>query len=289
MEAGFKRGDRILLIDGKAYESYTELLHPQEGTRYTISRKGLEHELIIDKEVAAKIFEANETPFLSVWAPFKISQIIPESPAAYIGLKAGDRIKEINHHAIISLHEFKNTIRLDEDGLIDLLIQREGAAEKILFSGIETQEEGRLGFFSEELLEYSIKQNTLPEAVQKGLARSYNTLSLNIKGFYSLFAGVEVQTKNIGGPIGVAEIFGREYLWQRFWSVTAIFALWISFVNLLPLPNAAFWHMVPLFYEASTKKVFPYPAYQRIKRFGFYALILLMASIMLNDIMQLFG
>lgn len=287
-EAGFKRGDRVLQVNGHDYEGYSQLLQPQEGTRYTIDRDGNELDLVIDKEIATKLMETGHTPFLSVWAPFKIREIVPNSIADYTGIKAGDQIKEINHYPIISLNEFKEAISLDEDGIIDLRIRREGATEDILFSAVPLAEEGRLGFFSEDLIQYSIRQNSISESVQKGLSQSFKIITSNLRAFSYLFAGAEVQNKNVKGPIGIAGIFGGEYLWQRFWSITAMLALWISFLNLLPLPNTAFWHMMPLFYEATTRKIFPYTAYLKIKRFGFYAAILLMASVLLSDILQLF-
>jgi regulator of sigma E protease len=289
IEAGFRQGDRILRINGREYESFKDLLSPKEGTVYTLSREGFEQELLIDREIAEKAAAAQHIPFLSVWAPFKISAIMPNATAEYIGLKPGDQIKQVNHYPIISLDEFKRVISLDEDGTIDLLVQREDSADAILFSEVAVDEEGKLGFFSEEVLQYSSRQNSISSAIQKGFARAYSLISSNIRGFYSLFSGSEIQSsKKVKSPVGISEIYGDQYLWQRFWSISAMFALWISFLNLLPLPNTAFWQLIPLLYETFSRKIFPYQAYLKIKRFGFYAAILLMASVLMSDLFQLF-
>lgn len=289
IKAGFKQGDRILKINDQEYESYSELLNIKEGRVYTLARKGIKQQLLIHSEIAAKAAEEQNIPFFSIYAPFKISEVIPNSIAEYTGLKTGDQIKEINHQPIISLDEFKDMISQDEDGIIDLLIQREGSADNILFSEVPLDEEGRLGFFSEELLKYTIRQNSISAAIQKGLAKSYSLISSNIRGFYKLLSGNEMQSKKkIKGPIGISDIYGGHPLGHRFWSISAMLAIWVSFLNFLPLPNTAFWQMVPLLYETFSRKVFPYQAYLKIKRFGFYAVILLMASVIISDILQLF-
>jgi regulator of sigma E protease len=286
-EAGFQKGDKVLLIDGREYEKFTELLHPIAGTRYTIARHGKEEDILIDAHTAAKTSQYYE-PFVAVWSPFVISGIHPGSVADYTGLQVSDQIKKVNHLDVISLEEYRNAIRADEDDLIDLLVYREGAEEEILFKEVALNSERTLGFFSEPQIEYTTKQNTLPTAIRKGFEQPFKVISSNVQGLYMIFSGSVTQSQ-AGGPITVAALFNDEYIWIRFWTIVAILASFTAFANLLPLPNTAFWYTVPLLYEATRKKTFPYESFRRIKRFGYYAVIALMVSTIVNDMVKLFS
>jgi regulator of sigma E protease len=287
-EAGFHRGDKILLMNGKEYENFTDLLRPVAGTRYTIVRDGHEQELLIDAKIADKAAEHREQ-FISVRSPFKIKSVISGSPADNTGLKVGDQIRKINQHPVICIEEYKSVIESDEDGIVDLLIQRQGAEEEILFTKVALNNDRLLGFSSEPLLQLTIRKNSLSSSVQIGITRSYTIIESNLRSLYKLFSTSAIESKkSMGGPIQVASLFGDDYLWRNFWNVTALLAIVTAMLNLFPLPNAAFWYMVPLLYEALSRKVFSYQAFLKITRFGYYVVIALMVFAIMGDMVYLF-
>ncbi|EMR01298.1 site-2 protease family protein [Cesiribacter andamanensis] len=291
-EAGFRQGDRVVLIDGKEYERYDALLHPKKEARYTILRAGSQQEIYLSEEMISRSkYGEVSYPFMSVRAPFRIEYVVPASIADSIGLTTGDQIMAVNDSLVTSFEDFKAALNGDIDGVIDLTVRREGVSQVILLSQVLLDEERKLGFSVAPMLVYTSREHSLPEATAKGFATSYRILASNLRGFGQLFAG-EISTspsnRELKGPIGISEIYGGEYQWKRFWTITAILAIWAAFMSILPLPSTPFWDLVPLGYEATTKRVFPLPRYQKMTKLGYYIVIGLMVWILIGDLIMLF-
>ena len=74
------------------------------------------------------------------------------------------------------------------------------------------------------------------ESIPRGTERAFSTLTSHVKAFGRVATGVLSPKESISGPIGIAQVFGNEWDWSRFWSLTGVLSLVLAFMNLLPIP-----------------------------------------------------
>ncbi|HKK80211.1 MAG TPA: site-2 protease family protein, partial [Phaeodactylibacter sp.] len=123
----------------------------------------------------------------------------------------------------------QKTLTTTENGLIG--VQRYGPAE----------------LFGTKREEYSLAQ-ALPAGVVKG----WTFLEDQIKAFGQMFKGRIKPSESLGGFGTIGSMFGNEWLWERFWTMTAILSLILAFMNLLPIPALDGGHVMFLLYEMVT-------------------------------------
>ena len=73
-------------------------------------------------------------------------------------------------------------------------------------------------------------------------------------------------SESLGGFGSIGKMFGEEWVWERFWKMTAVLSLILAFMNLLPIPALDGGHVMFLLYElvtgrAPSEKVLEYSTY----------------------------
>ena len=64
-----------------------------------------------------------------------------------------------------------------------------------------------------------------------------------------MFKGKIKVTESLGGIGSIGGLFGKEWIWERFWQLTAALSLILAFMNLLPIPALDGGHVMFLLYE----------------------------------------
>jgi regulator of sigma E protease len=67
-----------------------------------------------------------------------------------------------------------------------------------------------------------------------------------------MFRGKIKASESLGGFGSIGKMFGAVWLWERFWTMTAILSLILAFMNLLPIPALDGGHVMFLLYEVVT-------------------------------------
>jgi regulator of sigma E protease len=67
-----------------------------------------------------------------------------------------------------------------------------------------------------------------------------------------MFRGRIKASESLGGFGTIGSMFGNEWLWERFWTMTAVLSLILAFMNLLPIPALDGGHVMFLLYEMVT-------------------------------------
>ena len=120
----------------------------------------------------------------------------------------------------------------------------------------------------------------------KGSAAAFTLLSVNIKALGKVFTGKLNPAKTVSGPIGIATMFGSEWNWLRFWTLTGALSMILAFMNVLPVPALDGGHIIFLLIEIIRGKPFSDKVLTVSQMIGFYILITLMVLIFANDIYQ---
>jgi len=117
-----------------------------------------------------------------------------------------------------------------------------------------------------------------------GPGRAFEVIALQIKGFGKMFSGEIDVRKSLSGPIGMAQMYGTTWDWERFWRMTGLLSMVLAFMNLLPIPALDGGYVVFLLFEMITGKE-PSEKFMDIAlKIGFALLMALMVFIFYNDI-----
>jgi regulator of sigma E protease len=281
--AGFQRGDKILLINGKDYEKFEDLIYPKEPARYNILRDGKAIDLAINQEIIDELKKTSGDLF-SVDAPFEVSTVLTASRAEEAGLKKGDKITSINGKQITTFFDFKDELAKNKNESTLLTVERhEGKDKKRLVTKVTPDNNGRIGFAPDLLINYTTKENSLIQAVFLGVKNFFLT------GYYTIRGSSKIISGEVTHRSGAVSISALGSPWKRLWVITGGWAVAIVILNLLPLPRSCFWQLIPLAYEGIAKKPFPVNHFKTLKRLSYISLASVIILIFANDLIKLFA
>ena len=288
-QIGFQDGDKILDINGEPYKSLSELsggeaLLSTDGY-YTVERNGEILKIEIPRGFINSFSnEESMSNFINIRMPFEILDIAKDGEAERMGLQKGDKIIAVNDKSVKYFDELQLALADLANSSATLLIERDGQE---IQKTANVSEEGTIGIQINPLLEPVSKKFGFAESVTKGTERAFGVVIINAKALGRMFTG-EVSAKNVSGPIGMAKIYGNEWDWTKFWSITGLISMILAFMNLLPIPALDGGHVVFLLYEMISGKTPSDKFLENAQKVGMVMLLALMVFAIGNDILKLF-
>jgi len=283
-ELGFKTGDKILKVNGEDFDRFNEAISPEillsDNGSYTIERNGQEKILDIPREFLDK-YTDRRNEFIDYRERFKVGSVDESKEAGKIGLQVDDVINGVNNQKIEFYDEFKEVLFKNKGQKISLDVLRNGNSLKF---DAKLDEDGRLGFAVISLIERSHQDFGLGQSVSRGTKRAFEVVWTNIKAFKKIFTGDVSPSKSLSGPIGIARIFGSNFNWVKFWTITGLLSMVLAFMNLLPIPALDGGHVVFLTYEIVSGKKPSEKFLENAQKVGMVLLLGLMVFAFGNDI-----
>jgi regulator of sigma E protease len=292
---GLKTGDKIVKINGKDYEYLEDLIRPEtllgNNAYYTVERDGKLIDIPLPEDFIQK-FGKKETAgnfILYRYAPI-ITSTQKGSVAEKMGIQPGDRILEVNGTPITYYDEFKNVLKNSKQDTLHVKIQRAGEVLTFKENFKDQTIFGVLADASDDFYERAERKITYGffESIPLGAERAFTTLAVQIKAFGKIFSGALSPKESIIGPIGIMQVFGVEWDWERFWSLTGVLSLMLAFMNLLPIPALDGGHVMFLSYEIISRRKPSDKFLETAQKVGMVFLLGLMVFIFANDIIKLF-
>lgn len=285
---GLKTGDKILKVDGKEQRKFDQLpLEILFGDEITVERDGQEITFPLKDEGKRDVMKRAGKNFISARELVVIDTVIPGMPADKAGLLEGDRIIALNNNSITYFDEFSSALAAQPKDSIQLTINRNG--EELVVYALPN-EEGKLGFGNQfEVLTNAYTTQTLSffEAIPAGLSKTVNTLTGQIKQFKVIFNTKTEGYKQVSGPLRLFKVFRPTWDWTFFWSFTAMFSVWLAFLNILPIPGLDGGHAVFILIEVITGKKPTEKTLEVAQTIGVVILLSLMVLVFGNDIWHL--
>ena len=285
---GLKTGDKVLDVNGQPYQSIGELSSGSallsENGYYTVDRQGELIKVEIPKGFINS-FNSEEafSKFIAVRLPFEVGAIEPSSGAEQAGIIEGDQILAVDGNPITYFDEMQTALRQAKNQSVSL-VRRRGAQLDTLT--VSVSEEARIGIAITPLLEPVRKAYGFTESLSRGTSRAFGAVIVNAKALGKMFTG-EVSTKNVSGPIGMAKIYGNQWDWVKFWSITGLISMILAFMNLLPIPALDGGHVVFLLYEMVSGRAPSDKFLEVAQKVGMVILLGLMVFAIGNDILKL--
>jgi len=288
-EAGFETGDKILLINGDNWERDGDLFNPNlffdNNTTFTVMRDNKEIVINLPENFINKMNTREAmSSFLKARIPFTVDSVYSNSLKA--GLEKGDKIIKVDDKHIIDLYELKNILEENKSSIAQLTIDRGG---NLIDKVVEISKDATIGIkVLQDPLVFSKREYNLSQSIIIGSQKAFGVVFLNIKAFGKMFSGDIDPSKNLSGPIGIAQIFGNKWDWGNFWRIVGLLSMVLAFMNLLPIPALDGGHATFIIYEIISGRKPTERFLEYSTKFGVIILLGLMTYVILNDIYKLF-
>ena len=288
-EIGLETGDKIININGEDWIKDTDLFNPnvffEEESFYTIERNGNIIKVTFPDDFLNKFSSEKEiNSFIKIRSPFTINEVVEGSEAYNSGIKKGDKIISIGDENIIDMFEFHEKIK--DNNNINLKILRD---KKLININVSKNSEGKIGIIMKpDAINYSKINYSFYESIPIGTVQAFSIVVINIKAFGQMFSGNIDPRKSMSGPIGIAQIFGSNFNWDKFWRLTGLISMVLAFMNLLPIPALDGGHALFISVELLTGYKPSEKFLEYSTRFGVIILLTLMGFVIINDIYKLF-
>ncbi|MET3537745.1 RIP metalloprotease RseP [Chryseobacterium limigenitum] len=296
---GFQNGDKIISIDGKPNERLENAsINILLGDNVTVLRDGKEVTFPVNTDGVAEVLKQKEAKlYISPRIPMVIDSLATPSSKAS-GLAVGDKVVGINGQKVSFFDQVSSVLSQNKGKTISVDVERNGAVQTI--PTVSVDKNGKLGVkIDAKNLAKSIttnKQYSFGESIPRGFTRTIEALTMQVKQFKIMFNSKVQGYKNVGGPIAIVKNMPVNKAadgsiginWPAFWSFTAMFSVWLAFLNLIPIPGLDGGHVIFTLYEIIVGKPVPQKVLENAQMIGVIFLLGLMLLIFGSDIFKVF-
>ncbi|MFP3592217.1 RIP metalloprotease RseP [Chryseobacterium sp. SIMBA_038] len=296
---GFQNGDKIISIDGKPNERLENAsINILLGDNVTVLRDGKEVTFPVNTEGVAEVLKQKEAKlYISPRMPMVIDSLATPSSKAS-GLAVGDKVVGINGQKVSFFDQVSSILSQNKGKTISVDVERNGAVQTL--ASVPVDKNGKLGVqIATKNLAKSITTNkhySFGESIPRGFTRTIEALTMQVKQFKIMFNSKVQGYKNVGGPIAIVKNMPVNKSadgsiginWPAFWSFTAMFSVWLAFLNLIPIPGLDGGHVIFTLYEIIVGKPVPQKVLENAQMIGVIFLLGLMLLIFGSDIFKVF-
>lgn len=219
------------------------------------------------------------------YTPARVSDVLPESPAAVAGFEPGDLILSVDGSRVHTFEEVRDRIRLFAgNGSLQVVVDRNGVKRELTVYPQRVEDKdpfgnvyvrGQVGLLG-----------GMPELVRRGPIEAFYyatgaTMDLTVmmaKGLGEIIMG-DRSVKELGGPVKIAQVSGQHASLGLLTLISfmALISLNLGFVNLLPVPMLDGGHLFLYAIEAVRGR----PVSQKVQEWAFLTGFMLVVSLMI--------
>lgn len=292
-KSGLRVNDRITMIGGRTMATWDDV------TMNILPKAGREISLTVERDgrlVSTTITPASQTKWefgdigvAPKWRP-QVLTVTPNDPADRGGLRPGDVILAVDGQAGLPQPKVLEYIRAHPKQALTFTVER-GGVETTL--SITTNDRGAngAGQIGARIDIYESKriEPTFPQAIAMSATQTWQQSSLILTTLKGLFTR-ETPVKQLMGPVAIAELSGNAARlgWFDLFALMSMISLNLGLINLLPIPILDGGHIAILAMEGVARRDFSIKVKERILFAGFALIMLLMVTVIYNDVARLF-
>jgi regulator of sigma E protease len=288
--AGIKTGDRIVSVDGKKVQTWDELSleylpKANQELELGIIRAGNLIKLNVTPRPTGR-YEIGDLGIGPVLRP-QFSQVNPGGPADRAGIKRGDVVVGLDGKRAVPRDQIIERIRNSPGKPVPLTIERNGQEQDVT---VVPDSDAGTGIIRVLLSYYELKRvdPTILQAVKLSAKQNWDNTVLIGRTLVGLITR-ETPVRQLMGPIAIAELSGNaaELGWVELLNLMAMISLNLGLLNLMPVPVLDGGQIAILAWEGLIRRDLSNRAKERILLAGAALIVLLMVTVIYNDITRL--
>jgi regulator of sigma E protease len=221
--------------------------------------------------------------------PPRVGRVLPHTPAAEAGLKAGDLIVSIAGEKVETITEVTDAVGRHAPGPEEFSVRRAGQIVTLPVSPRQEAGGWKVGIQLEPDVKEVVERFPPAEAIRQGWRGLRTDTQATLAVLVKLFQG-KASVKQMSGPIAIGQFAGeaaREGA-GPFIALVGMLSLQLGILNLLPVPMLDGGQLAVVVIEGAIRRDFSIRVKERILQFGFVLLVLLMGIVIYNDILKVF-
>lgn len=292
-KTGFKTGDKIAAINGEPIDRFDDIYSTDVvafGAKITVNRNGRDTVIKVPSNFYKSFGSHGRLDFITAGPVVcSIRQVVPGENADKAGLREKDKIIAINNVSITSDEDVIKQLRAHKKQPVKFTIKRNGQLMNIMVS---TNDSGRVGILPATIADidpsYKMMPYTFGKAIRYGISDAFEAITSTAKGLGKIFKGEENASDSLQGPIGIATLFGPQWDWMRFWTLTGLLSMVLAFMNILPIPALDGGHAVFIISEMISGRKPSDKFLEHAQMAGMFILLCLMVFAFGNDLWRIF-
>jgi len=290
--AGLQVGDRILSVNGDTVRNWNMIYsliyldHSGHDLTLKVQRGNGTVDLAVPRSVA---LESSDASFGigSAFTEVVVGGVQKGMPGAALGLQPNDVLLSINGTPIGFNQKVIDVVRANAGKPIQVHWKR---GNEILSGTVIPTAEGLIGVgLQSRYTGPSTRVDYTPlEALSKGTRDMVSLTVLSVRQIWLMISGKISFTKNVGGPIKIAQVATQsaEHGIATYAEVVGLLSISLAILNILPFPALDGGHLLFISLEAVFRREIPLKIKLMIQRAGVALLLAFMAFVLINDIIN---
>jgi regulator of sigma E protease len=225
----------------------------------------------------------------------RVDEVVPNLPAAKVGIQVGDIITDIDGRMIESFNDVLRIVGTSPDRELLVGVNRDGERfEFRIVPALQEQSDGVGGTHRRGVI--GIKRVTTPQAIEvrrvgplEALQRGVSETKFIITSTLGYLADVVTGRQNadqLGGPIRIAEVSGQvaKVGMAELMQLIAVISVSVGLINLFPIPLLDGGHLLFYAVEAVRRRPLSERSQEIGFRIGLAVVLMLMVVATLNDL-----
>jgi regulator of sigma E protease len=264
--------------------------HKSLPKRLAIVAAGPGFNLLLAVVLLMVVFLFYGVPVLST----QVGSIEPGSPADRAGLRQGDVIVSLDGRPVQEWDELSTGIKQSDGRPLELRVRRDGVEVRVTVQPAKKETRNIFGELRHDWIigiasQMSIQKGSPGLAIVRAVQQTYEYAKITLLALIKMVKG-EVSPSNLGGPILIAQMAGRQANegLGSFLAFLAVLSVNLGVLNLLPIPVLDGGHILFFLIEGVIGRPVAVRHREVAQQIGIFLLMLLMVYAFYNDIARFF-
>lgn len=294
-KAGIQGGDRIVALDGKKNPTWEDVGYKEVTSAYrpmylTIDRGGKRFDTVVTPVLNDRLGVG-----FAGWdelGTIQLGSVEAGYPAEKAGLRKGDVLISVNGEPIHSQIKFQEITKNSNGKPLDIEFSRNGEVRRVrveaIFAKLDGPARWMIGVMPQQKLNLVTTKLSFPDALAESVRQNKKGALLMVE-FLKGVVQRRMSTKNLTGPIGIAQLSGeaaREGP-SAFFMLMSMVSLQLAIINLLPIPIMDGGVILMLLVEMVMQRDLSLNVKEVVFKLGFVTIVALLAFAIYNDISKM--
>jgi regulator of sigma E protease len=289
-EAGLRTGDRVVSVDGRPVATWDDLMlgvlpKASQAIRLTALRDGERIEVSVTPDALGR-YEVGDLGVRPVLRP-EIRGVTPGDAAEAAGFRRGDVILAVGNDREPTQEVVINRIQHSANAPLVFVVERDGSPVELTVVPKGAQGSALIGVHLSPYEVNEINPNFY-QALGMSVERNWENARLIGRTLRGLITR-DTPVRQLMGPLAIADLSGSaaELGLLPLLSLMAMISLNLGLLNLMPVPVLDGGHIAILAVEGLARRDLSVRVKERILMAGAAVIVLLMVTVIYNDIARM--